>query len=109
MLSAIWRICFFECVRALRGLGLSASGETHLIWCMTSSFRAQVGARKASRPSGCVQIFEELRLRSRAASPRCGSLAAAWSPSATSSRSGIGLALACPAGIARRPVDIQTL
>ena len=23
MLSAIWRICFFECVRALRGLGLS--------------------------------------------------------------------------------------
>ena len=24
MLSAIWRICFLECVRALRGLGLSA-------------------------------------------------------------------------------------
>src|ERR1700704_3964527 len=27
MLSAIWRIYFFECVRALRGLGLSSSKE----------------------------------------------------------------------------------
>ena len=38
MLSAIWRICFFECVRALRGLGLSASGETHLISYPSEAF-----------------------------------------------------------------------
>src|SRR3981189_904681 len=35
MLSAIWRIYFFECVRALRGLGLSSSGETYWISCMS--------------------------------------------------------------------------
>lgn len=37
MLSAIWRICFFECVRALRGLGLIASRATSSILCMSTS------------------------------------------------------------------------
>ena len=35
MLSAIWRICFFEWVRALRALGLIASTAIHCIATMS--------------------------------------------------------------------------
>ena len=41
MLSAIWRICFFECVLALRALGLSASTAIHSIVAMSLSFDAE--------------------------------------------------------------------
>jgi hypothetical protein len=63
MLSAIWRTCFFECVRAFRGLGLSAPGETHFICLILSSFQAQADGRaEASRPKRLlVQFFAELR------------------------------------------------
>ena len=37
MLSAIWWICLFECVRALRGLGLSALIAIHCIVAMSLS------------------------------------------------------------------------
>jgi hypothetical protein len=38
ILSAIWRICFFECVLALRALGLSASTAIHCIATMILSY-----------------------------------------------------------------------
>src|SRR5436190_4464249 len=41
MLSAIWRICFFECVLALRALGLSASTEIHFIMTMSPCYDAK--------------------------------------------------------------------
>src|SRR6266581_3261054 len=41
MLSAIWRICFFECVLALRALGLSASAEIHFIMTMSPCYDAK--------------------------------------------------------------------
>jgi hypothetical protein len=63
MLSAIWRICFFECVRALRGLGLSSSGETHSILCMSPPLPLGPEVHECSPAQALGSNFEELRLR----------------------------------------------
>jgi hypothetical protein len=52
MLSAIWRICFFECILALRALGVSASTAIHSsVGGMSLSFDTEA---KRARASTCV-------------------------------------------------------
>jgi hypothetical protein len=51
MLLAIWAICFFECVRALRRFGVNALVSIHSIFVMTKTPLTRQGAIGRSRPS----------------------------------------------------------
>src|SRR2546430_2831788 len=64
MLSAIWRICFFECVLALRALGLSASTESHFIMTVSPSSDAKAKRARCDGRRLQTKLSKELRLGS---------------------------------------------
>src|SRR5450759_319323 len=103
MLSAIWRICFFECVRALRALGLSA-----LMGKLGMRLSCDAEAKRA-RASTCVgfrsKVLRELRLESypQIAMQICGTLPRTSNVSRLCDLRSRHCRDTSPAGNARRP------
>jgi hypothetical protein len=58
MLPAIWRICFFECVLALRALGLSASTATHWMVAMVGMSLFCISAKAKRGVRFDLRLFE---------------------------------------------------